>query len=796
MKFNKKWLEDRVACEGLSAQQLADTITMAGLEVDAVAPVAPPFSGVVVGKIVGIEQHPDADKLRVCQVAGHPDGEAKQVVCGAANARLGLKIPFATLGAELPSIKIKQAKLRGVESFGMLCAEQELGLAADASEGLWELPADAPVGTCIRDYLQLDDSVIEMDLTPNRGDCLGMVGLAREVAALTVSNEKTIKINEIEAKTDARCSVSLLAPEHCARYVGRVIRNINTGCAVPLWMAERLRRAGVRSIDPVVDVTNYVLLELGQPMHAFDLDRLEGDVAVRLAKAGETLVLLNGQSVELKPDTLVVADARKPLAMAGIMGGAESAVSAVTRHVWLESAWFNPVSMAGKARNYALHTDASHRFERGVDFNIQLQAIELATKFLLEIVGGEAGPVVQVISEEHLPKRNPVRLTRNLLAQYLGISLAENEVTAILMRLGFSPVVDADGWVIQPPSWRYDIAIEQDLIEEVARVYGYNRLPSRSVRADMDLVGVSETQLAASLPASVLVARGYQEIISYSFISPELHSLFAPQQAGVNLQNPISAELSVMRASLIPSLVSTLQYNLNRQQNRARFFETGLRFRFEDSAIQQQPMMAGLLYGNRVPESWESGQATAKVDFYDLKGDLEALLARTGRASDFSFERGEHPALHPGQTATVLDRGVQVGIIGALHPELQRQLDIPSSVFVFEIEREALLSARTPAFSPVSRFPAVRRDLALVVDRELPVAGLCVSVRQAAGEWLTNLKVFDVYVGEHIESNRKSVALGLTFQLASRTLNENEIVERVDVVLAALSQQYGATLRN
>ncbi len=794
MKFNKKWLEDHVACAGLSAQQLADTITMAGLEVDAVTSVAPPFSGVVVGEIVAIAQHPDADKLRVCQVAGHPDGEAKQVVCGAANARLGLKIPFATLGAELPSIKIKQAKLRGVESFGMLCAEQELGLA-EASDGLWELPADAPVGVCIRDYLQLDDSVVEVDLTPNRGDCLGMVGLAREVAALTGSSIKSFKINEIEAKVDARTSVNLKSPEHCARYVGRVIRNINTGSVTPLWMAERLRRAGVRSIDPVVDVTNYVLLELGQPMHAFDLDCLDGEIDVRLAQKGESLVLLDGQTVELKPDTLVIADASKSLAMAGIMGGAESAVSPATRNIWLESAWFNPVSMAGKARNYGMHTDASHRFERGVDFNIQSQAIELATKLLLEIVGGEAGPVVQVVSEDHLPQRKPVRLTRGLLAQYLGLDLPENEVTAIFERLGFTPVVDAEGWTIQPPSWRYDIAIEQDLIEEVARVYGYNRLPSCAVRADMDLVGVPETKLEAGTPASVLVARGYQEVISYSFISPELHGLFEPQQAGVSLQNPISADLSVMRASLIPSLVSTLQYNLNRQQSRARFFESGLRFRLEDGAVQQQPMMAALLYGTRTPESWE-GQASAKVDFFDLKGDLEALLARTGRAGDFSFVRSEHPALHPGQTAAILDRGKVVGIIGALHPELQRKLDIPSTVLVFEIEREALLLGRTPAFVPVSRFPAVRRDLALVVDRNLPVADLCASVRQAAGEWLTNLKVFDVYVGEHIESNRKSVALGLTFQLASRTLNENEIVECVDAVLAALSQQYGATLRN
>lgn len=794
MKFNKKWLDEHVDCGGLSAQQLADSITMAGLEVDAVTPVAPAFTGVVVGEIMAIEQHPDADKLRVCQVAGHPDGALKQVVCGAANARAGLKIPFATLGAELPGIKIKQAKLRGVESFGMLCAEQELGLA-ESSDGLWELPADAPTGQCIREYLQLDDSIIEVDLTPNRGDCLGIAGLAREVSALISAPLKSFEINKVDKSIDDICEVSVSVPAHCARYAGRVIRNINPAAITPLWMAERLRRAGVRCIDPVVDVTNYVLLALGQPMHAFDLDKLEGGLEVRLSKPGESLALLDGQTVELQPDTLLIADAVKPLALAGIMGGAQSAVAANTRNVLLESAWFNPVSLAGKARQYGLHTDASHRFERGVDFNIQLQAIEFATKLLLEIVGGEPGPTVHVVSEEHLPQRKPVKLTRARLDQYLGVSLPETEVTAILSRLGFQPQVSSDAWEITPPSWRYDIAIEQDLIEEVARVYGYNRLPSHTIKAGLDLTALPETDLPAEAVAAVMVARGYREVISYSFISPELQAQFEPQQPSVNLRNPISAEMSAMRASLIPSLVSTLQHNLNRQQTRARFFESGLRFRLQAGQLEQQPVVAALLYGQRYPESWESG-ANVAVDFYDLKGDLQALLASTGRAADFSFVAAEHPALHPGQTAAVLDRGVAVGLIGALHPELQRKLDIPGPVFVFEVERSALLAAHKPAFASVSRFPEVRRDLAVVVDRALPVAALCDTVRKVAGECLTNLKVFDVYVGEHIESTRKSVALGLTFQHASRTLAEAEIVAWVEGVLAALQQQHDATLRN
>jgi len=614
------------------------------------------------------------------------------------------------------------------------------------------------------------------------------------VAALINKDRKIFKINKIDPISIVTCEVKLTAPERCARYAGRVIQNINGGCSTPLWMAERLRRAGVRCIDPVVDVTNYVLLELGQPMHAFDLDTIDGSIEVRQAHVGETLVLLDGQTVELKPDSLLIADAKKPLALAGIMGGAESAVSANTRNVLLESAWFNPESMAGKARQYGLHTDASHRFERGVDFTIQTQAIELATKLLLEIVGGEAGPVVHVVSEVHLPQRKPVKLPQNLLAQYLGLTLPEAEVLGILSRLGFAPVAEADGWLVQPPSWRYDIAIAQDLIEEVARVYGYNRLPSRAIRADLNLIGLPETTLTVEAPAAVLVARGYQEVISYSFISPELQALFEPQQASVNLRNPISAEMSAMRASLIPSLVSTLQSNLNRQQNRARFFESGLRFRLVDGQLCQQPMMTGLLYGSREPESW--GSSSSPVDFYDLKGDVQALLARTGRAQDFSFAETKHPALHPGQTAAIFDGEKPVGLMGALHPELQRKLGIPNAVFVFELEREALLVANSPAFTPVSRFPEVRRDLAVVVNRDVPVAALCSTVHKAAGECLVNLKVFDVYVGEHIESTRKSVALGLTFQQASRTLNEAEIVEWVDAVIAALNSEHGAALRN
>lgn len=792
MKFNKNWLQEWVDVSDLSAQQLADTLTMAGLEVDAVTPVAPAFGGVVIGEIVAIEPHPDADKLRVCQVAGHPDG-LQQVVCGAPNARLGIKIPFATIGAVLPGdFKIKKAKLRGVESNGMLCSDTELGLSDD-NAGLRELPLDAPVGADFREWLGLDDSVIEVDLTPNRGDCLGIRGLAREVSALTGKALDDMAIAALAANIEQTLDIDLNAPDYCARYLGRVIRNIDTSRTLPIAMLEKLRRAGMRSHDPIVDITNYVLLELGHPLHAFDLAALEGGIRVRLAEEGETLALLNGQQAVLQSNTLVIADQSKALAIAGIMGGSESAVSATTRDIFLESAWFNPVQLAGRARQYGLHTDASHRYERGVDFSLQRDAIERATRLIVDCLGAEVGPVVEVQSESHLPVRHPVQLTRTKLDQYLGSRLPEEEVTAIFTSLGFAPVFDGSQWTVTPPAARFDIAIAEDLIEEVARVYGYNQLPTRSIRADLELQPVPETAISFETAASVLVARGYREVISYTFISPELQARFSPQEPSIALQNPISSDMSDMRASLLPSLVATLQSNLNRQQTRLRLFESGLRFRLIDGQIVQQPTVAGLLYGSRHAESWTgSGE---RVDFYDAKGDVEAIFARAGRLTEVSFHATQHPALHPGQTAAIQVAGETVGIVGALHPELQRELDIPNSVLLFEIDRTALLASQQPHFAPLSRFPEVRRDIALVCPRELPAASLEHTVRTAAGECLQNLTLFDVYCGEHIDSSKKSIALGLTFRHASRTLNESEIVAWVDAVLAAVMNEHQAVLR-
>ncbi|SHE76622.1 phenylalanyl-tRNA synthetase beta subunit [Microbulbifer donghaiensis] len=795
MKFSNSWLREWVNPQ-LTAQELADQITMAGLEVDGVEKVAGEFSGVVVGEILAAEQHPDADKLRVCKVAGHPDGEM-QVVCGAPNARVGIKIPFALVGAMLPGdFKIKKAKLRGVESFGMLCAQTELELGED-SDGIWELPEDAPTGEDLRKYLQLDDETIEVDLTPNRSDCLGIAGIAREVGVLNRCAVSGPEIAPVAQQIDDSLPVSLMAEEACPRYVGRVIRNIDITATTPMWMQERLRRSGLRSIDPVVDVTNYVLLELGQPMHAFDLQKLKGGIKVRLAEQGEELTLLDGQEVKLQAGTLLITDEEKPLAMAGIMGGLDSSVTESTRDIFLESAFFSPLAIAGKARSYGLHTDSSHRFERGVDYRLQEKAVERATQLLLDIVGGEPGPVHLRELSEVMPAERHITLRRARVEQGLGVALGDDEIVDILTRLGLEKIEqNADGWTFLVPSFRFDIAIEADLLEELARVYGYNRIPSESFTAALDIVPQQESEIAQDALEQTLLARGYNEAITFSFIDSDSAALFDPKAEPVALQNPISAELAVMRTSLIPGLCKSLQYNLNRQQNRVRLFETGLRFvppGNSERELKQEPMVAGLIYGNRFAENWTGGKDL--VDFFDIKADIEALLAHCSAEDEFRFEAGEHSALHPGQCARILRGDVEVGVVGALHPQLQKKLDLPKAAFVFELSLEALGQARLPAFRPLSRFPEVRRDLALLIDADVPAASMVETAVEAAGETLTDLKVFDVYQGKGIDFNRKSVAMGLTFQHPSRTLNDDEINAAVDAVVGKLEQKYNASLR-
>ncbi|HEY0721479.1 MAG TPA: phenylalanine--tRNA ligase subunit beta [Gammaproteobacteria bacterium] len=792
MKFSEQWLREWVN-PAISSEELSAQLTMAGLEVDAMAPVAPAFSGIVVGEVVSVVQHPDADKLRVCQV-NVGGSELLTIVCGASNVRAGLHVPAAVVGAELPGdFKIKKAKLRGVESFGMLCSAKELGLA-EVSEGLLELPLDSPVGVSIRDYLQLDDMTFELGITPNRSDCLSIAGIAREVGVLNKLKVKGPAIDAVAADNADTFPVSVQALADCPRYLGRVIRGVNVKAETPAWMKERLRRSDIRSLGPIVDVTNYVLLELGQPMHAFDLAKLKGDIVVRRAKAGEKIALLNDSEITLDDDTLVIADQNGPLALAGVMGGRDSAVGDTTRDIFLESAFFAPLSLAGRARRYGLHTDSSHRFERGVDPEMARRAIERATALIKAIAGGEAGPVIEVSNSSNLPQRPRITLRHGRIARILGIEIARTEVADILERLGMQIVGNGEGWQVVPPSFRFDITIEEDLVEEVARVYGYNRIPSTHPVGSLAMQARPETAVSRQRLRLALVERGYQETITYSFIEPRLQRLLDPQHEPIALANPISAEMSVMRTSLWPGLVQTLLHNVNRQQERVRIFEQGLKFVMQGTEIRQEIVMGGLVFGGALPEQW--GVREQAVDFFDVKSDLEALLALSANPAAFTFIADAHPALHPGQSARLLRDGQPCGWIGALHPEVLRTLDISGNVLVFEVELAAIQQGILPKFSELSKFPTIRRDLALVVESSVTAAQIMETVRNAAPGFLRELKLFDVYQGEHIDSGRKSIALGLTLQEQSRTLTEEDVEGAIQGILKALNTGLGATLRD
>jgi phenylalanyl-tRNA synthetase beta chain len=790
LKISEQWLREWVN-PAVDTQGLAHQLTMAGLEVDAVTPVAGAFSEVVVGEIVAAAPHPDADKLQVCQV--NDGSETLQVVCGAPNARVGLKAPFARIGAVLPGdFRIRKAKLRGQESRGMLCAEAELGLS-DENAGLMELAADAPVGADLRDYLGLDDQVIEVDLTPNRADCLGMLGIAREVALLNDLPFEPPAIDAVPAQSDRVFAVSLEAAERCPRYLGRVIEDVDLSRPSPLWLQERLRRAGVRSIDPAVDVTNYVLLELGQPMHAFDLDTLSGGIVVRLAQAEEALELLDGQTLKPETDSLLIADREKPLALAGIMGGEASAVKPETRHLFLECAFFSPQPLAGQARRYGLHTDSSHRFERGVDFTLQAQAMERATALLVAIAGGRPGPVTEARSDAHLPERPAVALRAERIPRLLGLELPAAEVERILGGLGLGVRQTEEGWLCDVPGWRFDIRIEADLLEELARVYGYDRLPTRRIRAELAMPVRDETRMSLAPMRAHLASRGYSEAITYSFVDARLQALFDPDLEPVRLTNPISADMAVMRTSLIPGLVATAQRNLNRQQSRLRLFETGLRFVPTERGLVQEPTVGILLAGRREPEGWDA--ARGGVDFYDLKGDVESLFRLARREGELRFAPAQRAGLHPGRCAAIHLDGEQVGTLGELHPDTCAALDVDEPLYVAEIDSRALLSARLPAFAPLSRYPSVRRDIAVVVDKGVTVAELAEDVGVVAGPYFEDFTLFDVYEGKGIDPERKSVAMGLTFRDQSRTLSDEEVAAALQQVIDSLRKNYNAELR-
>lgn len=793
MKISENWLREWVN-PNISSDDLVAQITLAGLEVDEVLPVAAEFTGVVVGEIISAEPHPNADKLQVCQVT---DGaEQFQVVCGAPNARAGIKIPFAKIGAVLGvDFKIKKAKLRQVESFGMLCSASELGLSDD-HDGIMELPLDAQTGEDIRAFLGLDDQIIDVDLTPNRSDCLSLAGLAREVGVLNKADVTPVEVTAAAVSIDDTFSVRVEASGACPRYLGRVIRGVNVATQTPLWMTEKLRRSGIRSIDPIVDITNYVMLELGQPMHAFDLAHLSQSVVVRMATKDEKIVLLDGQEVSLREDTLVIADEKTPLAIAGVMGGEGSGVNDETQDIFLESAFFTPLALAGKARSYGLHTDSSHRFERGVDATLQEKALERATTLVVEIAGGQVGPIVREEAVAFLPEAAVVTLRRKKLDQYLAISIDKELVTDILTRLGLEMLeVTDEAWVTKAPSHRFDIAIEADLIEEVARIYGYDNLPSSMPQAAVNFTPQSESKTPIQALRSVLVAQGYQEAITYSFIDPVLSKQFLPDIEPVPLANPISADMGVMRPSLIPGLVKAYLHNQNRQQSRVRLFETGRRFIGTVEALDeldQQQQIAGLIAGSRDSEAWYHN--SDKVDFYDLKAHVDALFDLNDGKQP-SYERSKCEFLHPGRSADIFVDGEFVGMLGELHPQLSKSLGLNQPLYVFDIALSAVLDAKLPEYKTISKFPEVRRDLALLVDRAVPVSELEKVISGSAGDAFKGVFVFDVYQGQGVDDTKKSVALGLTWQHPSHTLSDEEVNNSVEQTVAALSEQLGAVVR-
>lgn len=789
MKFPESWLRQHVQTDA-GHDALSACLTAIGLEVEDDAPIGAALTGVVVAEILSLEKHPEADRLNVCQVA--TGSGTVQIVCGAPNARAGLKAPLAQIGAELPGgFAIKAAKLRGIDSAGMLCSAKELGIDADAS-GLLELPADAPVGTALADYLGLPDARFELKLTPNRADCFSIRGIAFDLAAALQTRVVPMQIPEVPVASDSRIAVSVAADKDCPRYCGRVIEGLNPKAVTPLWMSEALKRSGIRPLSPLVDITQFVMLELGQPMHAFDADKLTGPVGVRRALAGETCVLLDGKQVELSPEFTVIIDADRAIAIAGVMGGLDTSVGADTTRVFLESAHFAPESIIGRARKLGLHTDASHRFERGVDPALPALALERASALILDILGGRAGPVVHAESPQHIAVATPVLLRRQRLARVLGIAVDDARVQQILLALGMQVTAVADGWQVTAPSRRFDIAIEEDLIEEIARIVGYEQIPMRTPSGEVPLVARSESALDESALRSQLIALDIQETINYAFVDAALLDVWQLQSGALALANPLSAELAVMRTSLLPGLVSTLTANAARQQTRLRLFEIGRVFTAQGN---QEPIerqcAAAVLCGPSLAEQW-SGKAVA-VDFYDARAAVDAALARLGFQASYRPARAAH--LHPGRSAVIEVAGKDVGLVGALHPALNKALDLPGDVYAFELDLSALPPRNLPSALPVSRFPSVRRDLALVVPESVQWAEIEACVRKTLGGRLQSTVLFDVYRGAGLPDSSKSLAIGLILHEYSRTLNDSEIETSISEVLSSLANDCQAVLR-
>ncbi|MDE2625051.1 MAG: phenylalanine--tRNA ligase subunit beta [Betaproteobacteria bacterium] len=787
MKFSESWLRSLVNPSGLDSDALAHALTMAGLEVEALESVAPPFERVVVGHVLTAEKHPQADRLKLLTVdAGQ--GAPLQIVCGAPNVTVGMKAPCALVGARLPGgLEIKAAKVRGIESSGMMCSEKELGLA-ETSDGLLVLAEDAPPGADLRAWLDLDDRLFTLKLTPNRADCLSIQGIAREVSAITGTPSEGIAVQAVAVAPLPQREVCVDEPGACPRYLGRSLRLQNPECATPDWMLRRLTRSGLRSRGLVVDVTNYVLLELGQPLHAFDESRLQGAIAVRWASPAETITLLNEQRVELEPDMLVIADQNGPVALAGVMGGLESAVTPQSRDVFLESAFFAPDAIAGRARRLSLSSDSSYRFERGVDFGATRQALERASFLLLSLCGGEAGPVVERTAS--LPARNPVLVRPARVRRVLGMELSDGTIRELLSRLGLEPETGPQGFQVTPPSFRFDLAIEPDFVEEVARLHGYDAIPAIPPTGALEFLAAPETRRHEDDLAQLLVAREYQEVVTYSFVDRDDEAALSPQPSQAALINPIATQYSVMRSTLAAGLINTLRFNVSRKQDRLKIFEIGRCFSRSATGYEQSKRVGGLLYGLRHPEQWAIG--AEGVDFYDLKGDVEALLPQSGaRFTAWA----DHPALHPGRASAVSLNGKQIGWIGELHPKLAAQYEFPKAPLLFELDLEPLLAKDLPHHRETSRFQPIRRDLAVLVPESVLAGDVLDALQAEAPTAVSELSLFDLYQGSGVPSGKKSLAFRIVMQDTERTLTEADLESCVAVLLKVLQSRFNAELR-
>ncbi len=792
MKIAESWLREWVNPD-LDTEALAHQLTMLGHEVDSIDYEGAGIEDVVIAEVVECGKHPDADKLSVCKVSDGGD-ELINIVCGAPNVRVGMKTPLAKPGVKLPNgMKLRKAKIRGVVSNGMLCSAVEIGLG-DESDGIMDLPAGAEVGQPLIEFLQLPDAVFDLDLTPNRGDCFSVLGIAREVSALTGAELKDASVEPVKASIGDTHPVELVEPAGCPRFAGRLIRGIDPVAKSPAWMIERLRRAGLRGISPVVDITNFVMLELGQPLHAYDAALIQGPIRPRLAKPGEKVTLLDEKEVELRDDTLVITDDSGAIGIAGIMGGLTTSVTDKTTDVFFEAAFWPQDFMAGRARNYGMHTDASLRFERGVDPDGQDRAVERATQLLIEFAGGEAGPLVVDSAEDYLPKRDTITLRRTRLAHLLGIEISDAEVVGILESLQFDVVEIEEGWTVKAPSHRFDIQYEVDLIEEVARIHGYDSIPETTLSAQSPLETVTESNIEMERAAATLIARDYQEVITYSFIDTEANTNFTGMESPLVLSNPISTDQSVMRTSLLPGLAAVASANTARQQDRVRIFEAGRSYHGTLEDHQEVVRLAGLVTGSVAPEQW--GSNSENVDFFDIKSDVEALLSLASDGDDVRFVPTEHPALQPGQAAQILRSDDEIGVVGKLHPRIAKDYDLKRAVYLFELDASKTLASAAPAAKVISKFPVIRRDIAVVVDDDVTAEDLLSAVSSSAPELIRDVRIFDIYRGDRIEAGRKSVAISLILQETSRTLTDEDADTVMAAAIAKLEDQFAAELRD